>query len=80
MSSRGTSTGIVSRLKPDRRVTEQEVSLQPNGGSVKAALMKEAIRHSGRDEHNPGEAMQYYLRDEELLVIDLGGRFDDDGE
>jgi len=39
--------------------------------------MLDAVRHSGRDEHDPGDAMQYYLRDEELLVIDLGGQYED---
>ncbi len=78
MSSKGTRNDIANRLHPERRVQEQEVSLQNNGGCIKASLMMDAIRHSGRDENNPGNAKEYYLRDEQLLVIDLGGRFNAD--
>jgi len=59
-------------------VRESEVSLQDQDGCVRGALDKEAIRHAGRDPENPGTVMSYYLRDQQLLVFDLGGAFDVD--
>lgn len=68
---------IADRLRPSNRVQSKRVSLREVKGSVVAALNKQALRHSGIDPENPGEVDTHYLRDERLLVFDLGGEFSD---
>jgi hypothetical protein len=72
MSSR---LGIAQRLDPKNRVKDTEISLQTVRQSVTATLMKDAVLHAGIDPQSPGKVEQYYLRDEQLLVIDLGGHY-----
>ena len=53
----------------------------PERSSVTGTIDLEAVRHSGRDPNDPGTVDYFYLRSEQLLVLDLGGQFaagDDD--
>jgi hypothetical protein len=75
--------GLGERLRPRNRVAEGEISLTPahsTRGSVRATVDKEALRHAGRDPEDPGTASWFYLRNEGLLVLDLGGEYTDDGD
>lgn len=67
-------------LAPERRVTEGTISLSRSGRGVTGAIPKEPCRHAGVDVDDPGTRNWYYWRNEGLLIIDLGGEFEDDGE
>jgi hypothetical protein len=82
--SRSTTGSLVDRLRPENRVREGTVSLVggPERSSVTGTIDLEAVRHSGRDPDEPGTVDYFYLRSEQLLVLDLGGQFgtDEDDE
>jgi hypothetical protein len=67
---------VLSRINPERRVSEGDVSLTSHTRQVRATVPIDAVRHSGRDEDDPGSAHWYYLRDKKLLIFDLGGEFE----
>jgi len=67
-----TKRDLEQRLAPAKRIQTQTVSLQTTGGSVRAVLNKEALRHAGVDPDNPGTVETHYVRDKQWLVIDLG--------
>jgi hypothetical protein len=73
------STGpaaLGSLLNPDRRVETGEVSLQPVGrGGITGSVPKEQARHAGVDVDDPGTRQWFYLRSQQLLIIDLGEQF-----
>jgi len=74
---------LTSRLAPENRVREAEVSLQNKGGedgSVMGTLDKEGIRDAGINVADPGDVTSYYMYGEQLLVFDLGGTFDGNAE
>jgi hypothetical protein len=66
---------ILNRIKPERRVSEGTVSLIANSRSVRTSLPLDPVRHAGRDPDDPGQCSWYYIRDQELLIFDLGGGF-----
>jgi hypothetical protein len=66
---------ILNRIKPERRVSEGTVSLIANSRSVRTSLPLEPLRHAGRDPDDPGHCQWFYIRDEGLLIYDLGGGF-----
>lgn len=70
-----TDEAILNRIKPERRVSEGTVSLVPSQRNVRATMPIEAVRHSGRDPDAPGEVSYFYLRNQGLLIFDLGGEF-----
>jgi hypothetical protein len=78
--SRSTTGSLVDRLRPENRVREGTVSLlgRADRGSVTTTVDLEAVRHSGRDPDEPGTVDYFYLRREQLLVLDLGGQFGTD--
>jgi hypothetical protein len=80
--SRSTTGSLVDRLRPENRVREGTVSLlaRRDRGSVTTTVDLEAVRHSGRDPDEPGTVDYFYLRHEQLLVLDLGGNFADDDD
>ena len=75
MSSR---MGIAQRLEPRNRVNSKTISLQVINQSVYGSIMIDAVRHAGIDPDAPGSVEAHYLYDEKLLVLDLGGEFQDD--
>lgn len=71
-----TGESVLSRINPERRVSEGTVSLTSHTRQVRATVPIDAVRHAGRDEQAPGEVNWYYLRDKQLLIFDLGGGFE----
>lgn len=66
-------------LRPDRRVESGEVSLQPVGnGGITGSIPVEKARHAGVDIDDPGTREWHYVREKQLLIIDLGGEFSGD--
>lgn len=74
MSAELPSLGSI--LRPDRRVESGKVSLQTVGnGGVTGTIPKEKARHAGIDVDDPGTRQWFYLRSQQLLIIDLGEQF-----
>jgi len=67
-------------LNPERRVQEGDVSLQTGDNCIRGSYPLEPARHAGIDPENPGSVSWYYVRSQQLLVIDLGGQFEDNDE
>jgi len=47
------------------------MSLRYNGGSMKMCIMQDAWKHADREPDDPGEALQVYFPEQDLLLVDL---------
>jgi hypothetical protein len=69
------SKPFAAMLNPERRIQEGSVSLVRGNGCIQGIYPIEPCRHAGVDVADPGERKWYYIRNQELLIIDLGGEF-----
>ena len=67
---------IKNRLQPTRRVTETTLSLTARDGTIRTTVPINAARNAGVDVEDPEPVGAYYLKDEGLLVLDLGGNYE----
>lgn len=65
-------TNISNLLMPDQHVDTGDVSFTRGNGCIQGTYPIEPCRHAGVDVEDPGTRDWYYLRSEQLLVVDLG--------
>jgi hypothetical protein len=59
------------RADGDLGAYRREYPLHDNGGSVRTAVQKDAVREAGHDPADPGEAVHIWFRELDIIVIDL---------
>jgi len=62
---------LIDEIRADGYPRQEEYSLLPMNGTVRTAIIVDAVRDAGRDPDNPGRARQYWFESENMVVIDL---------
>jgi len=72
-----TAKQLIDQIRADGYPRQEEFSLLPMSGTVRSAIIRDAVRAAGHDPDNPGRARQYWFESENMVVIDLEPVTDD---
>jgi len=62
---------LIGEIRAEDTLWQEEYSLLPMNGTVRSAIIRDAVREAGHDPDNPGRARQYWFESENMVVIDL---------